>query len=276
MASYLCTAYLFQQNYTNSGKSNVQGQEMNVKLLNKYTQPNISPTNSVSLSNCQDQISSQYHIKKDSLFSFDPNSLSAEEAQLLHIPNKVYKNIRSYLSKGGCFYKSEQLQKIYGLQPELYLKLKPFISIPIKHISIKKTNSIPSRAQLDINLISAIQLSKEFNLDKQISNRIVNYRNKLGGYYSLYQLKEVYGLEDSSFLELQSRLQIIEPYRKLFINSIATDSLSSHPYVGKKRGQLIISYLRIHGKVNKAEDLKLIYSDDANSLEKLIPYLDYK
>jgi hypothetical protein len=47
----------------------------------------------------------------------------------LGLRDKTIKTIENYLSKGGHFYKPEDLQKIYGLHDDEYERLKPYIKI---------------------------------------------------------------------------------------------------------------------------------------------------
>src|SRR5258708_1961142 len=51
---------------------------------------------------------------KPGLFYFDPNSLSFDGWKKLGMREKTIITIQKYVSKGGHFYKAEDLKKIYG------------------------------------------------------------------------------------------------------------------------------------------------------------------
>src|SRR5688572_15392016 len=76
--------------------------------------------------------------KKTELFYFDPNTLSAEEWQRLGLRSKTIHTIQNYLSKGGHFRKPEDLKKVYGLYPDEYERIAPYIRIQPKYESTYK------------------------------------------------------------------------------------------------------------------------------------------
>src|SRR5690606_12068135 len=135
------------------------------------------------------------------LFYFDPNKIDAAGWKKLGLQNKTIKTILNYTSKGGYFRKSSDLQKIYGLHNNEFELLEPFIQIENtsgsknsyhkKEFSAPKEFKIktyekrtPAYAVVDINegdLNSFISLP---GIGEKLANRIINFRNKLGGFYS--------------------------------------------------------------------------------------------
>ena len=68
-------------------------------------------------------------IIKGELFYFDPNTIIVSEWKRLGLKDKTIKTIENYRSKGGRFYKPEDLKRIYGLHNDEYERLKPYIKI---------------------------------------------------------------------------------------------------------------------------------------------------
>ena len=68
-------------------------------------------------------------IIKGELFYFDPNTITGSDWKRLGLRDKTIKTIENYRSKGGHFYKPEDLQRIYGLHDDEYERLKPYIKI---------------------------------------------------------------------------------------------------------------------------------------------------
>ncbi len=93
------------------------------QLISKYNEDNSS--------NYQyDRNSNNYYTKsKGELFYFDPNTLSAEGWKRLGLRDKTIGTIQNYLSKGGKFRKPEDVSKIYGLFPNEYERIAPYIKI---------------------------------------------------------------------------------------------------------------------------------------------------
>jgi hypothetical protein len=79
-----------------------------------------------------DKRKSSYNEKmtpKGELFYFDPNTITTSDWKRLGLRDKTIKTIENYLSKGGHFYKPDDLQKIYGLHDDEYERLRPYIKI---------------------------------------------------------------------------------------------------------------------------------------------------
>lgn len=114
-------------------------------------------------------------------------------------------------------------------------------------------------------------------IGSKLALRIVTFRDKLGGFYNVSQLSEVYGLKDSVF-------QIIKPFlrcqgegvRKIDINKAGKDELKNHPYIRWSIADAIIAYRDQHGSFTSPQDILKIESVDAESLEKLLPYISFK
>ena len=95
---------------------------------NKRNYTNYNEENSVAYEN--DRPAKKYTSKtKGELFYFDPNSLSAAGWQRLGLRDKTISIIQNYLNKGGKFRNPEDLQRIYGLFPNEFERIAPFIKI---------------------------------------------------------------------------------------------------------------------------------------------------
>src|SRR6185436_20186515 len=66
-------------------------------------------------------------LKTYPAFVFNPNNLPDSLWQKLGIRERVIRTIKKYESKGGRFYKKEDLKKIYGFHQEDYERLEAFI-----------------------------------------------------------------------------------------------------------------------------------------------------
>ncbi|MCB0641829.1 MAG: helix-hairpin-helix domain-containing protein, partial [Phaeodactylibacter sp.] len=63
------------------------------------------------------------------LFAFDPNTASREQLLELGFPEKLANTMLNYRKKGGQFRKKADLQRIYGMQPELYERIAAYVAI---------------------------------------------------------------------------------------------------------------------------------------------------
>jgi competence protein ComEA len=203
---------------------------------------------------------------KNGLFKFDPNTASADDWQRLGITAKQAAIIKNYTSKGGRFRKAEDLQKIYGLSKVDYAKLAPFIIIPKENIR--------AIVVVELNAADSSKLTSIDGIGGAFAKRIIYYRERLGGFITKEQLKEVYGIDALKYDEIKNQVKVdAGRIRKININTINFDKLRLMPYLNYKQVNAIIEYRKQHGDYTSTGDLKNIAIIDDDILRKIEPYL---
>jgi competence ComEA-like helix-hairpin-helix protein len=112
------------------------------------------------------------------------------------------------------------------------------------------------------------------NIGTSLPYKIVNYREKLGGFISVQQIKETYGMVDSIYNTILPYLQIktIE-LRKININTATDYDLSVHPYIDKSIAKAIVIYRTKYGGYSTVADIKKIVFITNEVFNKIAPYL---
>lgn len=226
---------------------------------------------------------------KGSLFYFDPNNLPEEGWKKLGLREKTIHTIMNYLSKGGHFKKPEDLQKVYGLFPDEYERLAPFIKIGEAEEPIHSKNyavypgptnnpeakTVDSKYKvIDINDADTSAFIALPGIGSKLAARIVNFRDKLGGFYSIGQVGETFGLPDSTFQKIKKWLKLDNSsIRKININTATVDELKTHPYIRWNLANPIIAYRNEHGPFVRIEDIKKIMAVTDDIYQKISPYL---
>jgi DNA uptake protein ComE-like DNA-binding protein len=219
-------------------------------------------------------------------FVFNPNTITEEDAQKLGFSKKLSATLINFRNKGGKFFKTEDLKKLYGLSPKLYSDLENYILIPnlkkeYKKDSVFANTSHPyekktyTKTIVEINSADSLSIVFLKGIGPGFTKRIIKYRTMLGGFHSINQLKDVYGMTDSLFLILTSQIQLdVNAVTKIPINAIDFNSLRKHPYFNFQSAQAIVNYRSKHGKLTEDDIKNLgIFSDD--KLRLIIPYLSY-
>lgn len=215
------------------------------------------------------------------LFNFDPNTLSAEGFQQLGLRDKTVQIIINYRSKGGRFKNAEDLQKIYGLTTADFEAIKPYVQIaaPPKtdtaKIYVNNYIKKPYTAVIiDINTADSISFEKLYGIGPKLASRIINYRKKLGGFYSINQVAETWGIADSAFQKIKSQLIINHSsLQKININTASEEELDAHPYITKTQAKIIVAYRNEHGAYISIESLKKLPFANNDWMNKISPYL---
>ena len=146
---------------------------------------------------------------KTELFHFNPNVITEREWMKLGVSEKTAKSIQKYLSKGGQFRKPEDIKKIWGIPESLANKLIPFVRIP--EINSKYEKEFPKKNEqpislIDINKADSASWESLPGIGPTLAQRIILYREKLGGFLDMSQLLEVWGLQDSVLQKSKNRL----------------------------------------------------------------------
>lgn len=237
------------------------------------------------------------------LFPFDPNTLQTNGWQQLGIPDKVIRTILNYLKKGGQFRKAEDLGRIYGMRPVDARRLMPFVKIespdagrsgwmprhrpgkPLpdstRAVAFNSSSNIPplrrkGYAILDINTADTSAWSGFPGIGQKLALRIVNYREKLGGFHSPDQVGETWTLPDSTFRKIRPWLQYAAvALRKIRINEATVEELKQHPYLRWNLANAIVQYRQQHGAFRSAADLQGIILLTPLLITKIAPYIEY-
>ena len=216
------------------------------------------------------------------LFYFDPNTLSAEGWKKLGVKDKTIQTIQKYLAKGGKFYKPEDISKIWGLQKADANRMIPFVKIAAEKKQEKTYTNVNEYAPLkkeakplvDINTADTTAFIALPFIAGKLANRIITFRDKLGGFYSINQVGETFGLRDSVFQIIKSRLVITNAtVKQININKATADEMKTHPYIRYAIANAIVQYRTQHGNFSSIADIKKIVLVTDDIFIKLAPYL---
>lgn len=214
------------------------------------------------------------------LFNFDPNNLDENGWKKLGLRERAIKTIINYRNKGGKFYRPEDLQKIWGLPIGFYEYVKDHISIHKIVYPDEKKNSQPEFAKkekpiwnIKLNSTDSASLVELPGIGSKLAGRIINFRDKLGGFYSVEQVRETYGLQDSSFQKIKPYLYINGKVKKININTATKEELKIHPYIKWNLANAFVEFRNQHGNFKSLDELKNIGIMDEKTFSKLSHYL---
>ncbi len=215
------------------------------------------------------------------MFPFDPNVIDSLGWKRLGIADRTIHTILNYRNKGGWFKDSGNIRKIWSIKKEDADRLIPFMTIKEREKKVypkpewlKKKDIVATLASIDINTTEADNLNTIPGLKYPLPYKIISYREKLGGFLNIEQLKEVQGMDDTIYLAIKKYLittAII--LKKVNINTATDDDLSQHPYISRSIAKAIFIYRMQHGNYKQVEDIKKIIFIKENIYKKIAPYL---
>jgi competence protein ComEA len=244
-----------------------------------------------------DVVSFQSYKKENKRFKFNPNTITNEEWLSLGLSTKQVKIIRKYLDKGGSFKKPTDVLKIKYVNVALWNELIPYIVIDeskseeIKRYTYTKDTSAAALAEkAKENTERLIEFRKTLNFEFNTCNRfnlkqlnlidsvtiekLIRYKNGLGGFINLAQLYEMEGIDTTNFTKLKSHLTLdVQSVKTININTCSITQLNKHPYINYNVATALVNYRNAHGKYAQIADLKKCMAMNDNLLKKITPYL---
>jgi competence protein ComEA len=213
------------------------------------------------------------------LFPFDPNTLDAAGWKKLGLNDRTIRMIQHYRAKGGQFRQAGDLQKMYGLKRTDFDRLAPYIHIaapaPFSNTAkppVKYVKAPP--VIIDINQADTAAFISLPGIGSKLANRIVNFRTKLGGFCSVQQVGETFGLPDSTFQLIKPRLQCAPVVlQKINLNTADVNLLKQHPYIRWNIANAIVQYRQQHGVFHTADELQQIVLITPELYQKIAAYV---
>ena len=178
----------------------------------------------------------------EALFAFNPNEASIEDLQHLGLPKWLAERIEKYRSKGGSFRAPADFAKIYGMPPELFEKLEPYIQLDkdpeaqpawaksdYKKDKVKQVHAV--LVKFDPNTSTEAELI-QLGLPAYTAKSILNYRSKGGFFKTPNDLKKIYSLSADQYATLEPYIQIAA--------APAPATYNTAPQERKEKGSVII------------------------------------
>ena len=222
-------------------------------------------------------------------FPFNPNT--ADSATLIKVGLKSWqvKNLLAYRRAGGHWKDADDFKRLYGLSEEEFQRLRPYIQIPppVKDVYFTEKDRVrqdslrqlrPEKfaelTVLDLNTVDTLTLRKIPGIGVGYSRTIVSYRQRLGGFVSVAQLKDIEGLPDriEEWFTIDENAEV----NRISINKSDFKTLVRHPYLSYEQVKVITTHIRKYGQLRSWKDLQLYSEFTPQDFERLTPYFVFE
>jgi DNA uptake protein ComE-like DNA-binding protein len=127
-----------------------------------------------------------------------------------------------------------------------------------EYIRTTSSNQRKIAVKVELNSCDSAALEALPGFGPVLSARIIKYRNLLGGYYTVEQLREVYGMSPENFGLAKDFLTAdTSLLRKIAVNRAEYRDLLRFPYFEKHNVAAILKFRELQGTVTRTEDLLL-------------------
>lgn len=226
----------------------------------------------------------EYH-----LFPFNPNTIGVNDWMALGLSEKQATVVEHYIAKGGKFRKPEDILKIFVLNDQKKQELLPYVRIEAESNTFATNTETPVAPKeefkktfpsfsykpffIDVNKADSAGFEKLYGIGPKLASRIVKYREWLGGFTHVEQVKEVYGIADSTFNKFRVNLVISKvELKKININTATYDEFKEHPYTRPFAGY-IIKYRKSNSLFKSPEQIARVPNMTDSIYKKLLPYV---
>ncbi len=239
-----------------------------------------------------DTLKPQQEHQSFSLKPFNPNFLSDFRAYKLGMTPAEFNKLAAFRKQGNFVNSAIDFQAITGISDSLLTAIAPYFKFP-DWVNSKKNNvyhntdTIPKKKWiqfppketlpiLDLNKATKEDLIKIDGIGEAIAQRILNQKEMYGGFVSMDQLTEIWGLSPQVLVELHKYFIIsqLPPLKKININNATVKELSQFIYFKYPLSKNIVTYRSMNGDI-KLEDLSKIKGFPVDKIKIIALYLEF-
>ena len=209
-------------------------------------------------------------------FPFNPNTATEAEWRQMGLTDRQIRNIMNYKASGGRFYSKRDLGKLYTISEEDYAQLEPFIVLPEVSRSARQrnryNNTPPPDAPtpnvkkeipiVDLNTADSVLLMELPQIGPYMASRILEFREKLGGFVDMAQLHDVKGMDSTRYATIQPYLVVSEIVpQKIDVNRDDFRTLLRHPYLSYEQVKCIVNHREQRGMIKDWPQLEALVKE---------------
>ncbi|MBW2960841.1 ComEA family DNA-binding protein [Mesonia aestuariivivens] len=219
--------------------------------------------------------------KKDTIYPFNPNYINNSRGYRLGMSLVEIQRLKDFRAQGKWINSAREFQIITKISDSIFNKISPSFNFPewVKKRNLTNKNySKPSKysaKRKDLNTVTREELIEVYGIGEKLSQRIINYRLKIGGFVNDIQLKDIYGLPYETEQNILKEYTVLQPVEieKISINEASLIQLSEVIYFNYELAREIIEYRKLHEGIKSFEELAKIESFPAYKIDRIKLYV---
>jgi len=226
--------------------------------------------------------------EKSAMYAFNPNFISDYKGYKLGMSVEEIDRLLAFRKQNKYVNSAKEFQAVTKVSDSLLNTIAPFFKFPDWVNQEKSNNQYRSYADktfakkekivvIDINQATQEDLIKINGIGEAISLRILTQKEKLGGFVSMEQMKEVWGLSPEVILNLNKHFAItkLPDLNKIDINNASLKELSKFFYFKNDIARQIVKYRSMNGDFKNIEDLIKINGFPVEKANFIALYLSF-
>ncbi|MCX6248417.1 MAG: helix-hairpin-helix domain-containing protein [Bacteroidetes bacterium] len=156
-------------------------------------------------------------------------------------------------------------------------KLRKYPSYPVRSVGDSSRSYRPFPKEvfiIELNSADTFELQRLRGIGPGYARRIVRYRERLGGFYCISQLLEIWGMDSAKYKMISEHLSVNQDsVRPMNLNTVTFKEMLAHPYFPFETTKAIMLYRKEHKKFESISELKKIDIIPDSAYRKMIIYL---
>lgn len=224
------------------------------------------------------------------MYPFNPNFITDYKGYKLGMSVAEIDRLHAF-REGNKYVNSEkEFQAVTGVSDSLLKVISPYFKFP-DWVNNKQTPKFVASSNTkpdyfskkekvvvkDINQATQDDLMKIYGVGEAISIRILKFKESLGGFVSMEQMKDVWGLSPEVVERLKAGFKVgaLSDIKKIDINNASVNELAQFPYFKYKLAREIVIYRSMNGDIKNASDLTKIKGMSIENATIIALYLDF-
>ncbi len=205
------------------------------------------------------------------IYPFNPNFISDYKGYKLGMTTAEIDRLFAYRKQGKYVNSPQEFQAITKISDSLLRAISPYFKFP-DWVKNKKENvgyvyyenkplvKKEKKVLIDINQATQEDLVKIYGVGEVISKRILTFKESLGGFVSMEQMKDIWGLSPEVIESLNNNFKIMNSpkVKKIDINNASLKEIAQFPYFKYPLAKEIVIYRSMNGDIKNATDLTKI------------------
>lgn len=231
----------------------------------------------IALNKKMDSMHSFSTFKTDTIYPFNPNFIDDYKGYVLGLNTIEIDRLLKYRSKGNWINSTEDFKKVTGVGDSLLHKLSKSFKFPewIKNKSTSIQRNKSKDKIEDLNTATKNQLISVYGIGEKLSQRIINYRDKWGGFLTENELYLIYGLDSLVINRIKKKFKIFNPrkIKTLDINKVTSFELVKVPFIDYELAFEIVDYRKLLDGYTHLDQIKKVKDFPLNKFDIIKLYL---
>lgn len=215
---------------------------------------------------------------------FNPNFITDFKGYQLGMSIAEIDRLLAFRKTNRFVNSAKEFQEVTKVSDSLLNKISPRFKFPdwvskryTEKSKVFSTKKNEVKTPIDINKATAEDLKKVYGIGDGLSTRILKERAKHGGFVSMDQLEDVWGLSAEVIASLREEFVVKElpSFQPININTATIKELMQLPYFKYALARNIVAYRSMNGQFKNIEDLTKISGFPVDRIKIIALYLEF-